>query len=143
VCLVQDFKTRELVALYQQKVLSAATEVENGIITYLGAQRETASLNASVRDARPAGDIASENFKAGRMDFTPVFVAEQFLAQQENVLAQAEADVAQGLIAVYRALGGGWELRSSDGAACAGPAPAPKAVPPSPGEGASAGSHPR
>ena len=134
----QDFKTQELAALYQQKVLSAAGEVENGLITYLNAQREAASLRASVRDARRAVVIAGENFEAGRIDFTPVFVAEQFLAQQENLLAQAEGDVDQGLIAVYRALGGGWELRLSETAACAGLTPAPKAVPPSPDEAAAA-----
>jgi hypothetical protein len=46
-----------------------------------------------------------------------VFVAEQFLAQQQNLLAQAQGDVALGLIRVYRALGGGWEYRLSEEAA--------------------------
>lgn len=102
----QDFKTQELVALCQQKVLSAAGEVENGIIAYLNTQREVASLRGSVRDAGRALDFAIKNFKDGRIEFTPVFVAEQFLAQQENLLAQAEGEVDQGLIAAYRAPGG-------------------------------------
>jgi outer membrane protein TolC len=40
-----------------------------------------------------------------------VFVAEQFLVQQQNAYAQAQGDIALGLISTYRALGGGWELR--------------------------------
>jgi hypothetical protein len=43
-----------------------------------------------------------------------VFVAEQFLVHQQNSYAQAQGDIALGLIGVYRALGGGWELRLND-----------------------------
>jgi hypothetical protein len=58
------------------------------------------------------------------IDFTAVFTAEQFLVQQENAYAQAEGDIALGLITVYRALGGGWELRLTDHATQAGAVPA-------------------
>jgi NodT family efflux transporter outer membrane factor (OMF) lipoprotein len=132
---LQDFKTQELVASYQQQVLSAAREVENGIIAYLDAREEAAHLAASVKAAERTVKIANDLFKNGVIDYTPVFVAEQFLAQQQNLFAQAQGDVALGLIAVYRALGGGWELRLAEQAAQAnaGPAacpPAPEAVPP-------------
>jgi NodT family efflux transporter outer membrane factor (OMF) lipoprotein len=140
---LQDFKTQELVGVYQQKVLGAAQEVENGIITYLNTQREAAHLAASVKAAARTVELITAKFDVGQIDSTAVFVAMQFKAQDEIQYAQAKGDIALGLIAVYRALGGGWELRLSDGAACAGPAPAPEAVPPSPGEGASAASQPR
>jgi outer membrane protein TolC len=52
--------------------------------------------------------------KAGVIDLTPVFVTTQFLAQQEIQSAQARGDIALGLIGVYRALGGGWELRLNE-----------------------------
>ena len=93
--------------------------MENGVIAYLNAQREAESLAGSVRDARRALKLATDNFNAGTIDYTPVFVAEQFLAQQENLYAQAQGDVALGLIAVYRALGGGWEYRLHEQARCA------------------------
>jgi multidrug resistance efflux pump len=114
---LQDFKTQELVGVYQQKVLTAAQEVENGIISFLNSQREARSLAASVKDAALALKLASDNFTAGTIDYTPVFVAEQFLVQQQIVCAQAQGDIALGLIQVYRALGGGWELRLADSAA--------------------------
>ncbi len=82
---LQDFKTQELVASYQQQVLSAGQEVENGIIAYLNAMREADSLRGSVKDAQRALQLAAEDFQAGAIDYTPVFVAEQFLAQQQNL----------------------------------------------------------
>jgi NodT family efflux transporter outer membrane factor (OMF) lipoprotein len=126
---LQDFKTQELVATYQQDVLSAAQEVENGIISYLNARIEAEHLALSVQAAQRTVSIANANFKAGTIDYTPVFVAEQFLAQQQNIFAQAEGDIALGLIAIYRALGGGWELRLSEQAAGGGCFPG--ALPPS------------
>jgi NodT family efflux transporter outer membrane factor (OMF) lipoprotein len=113
----QDFKTQELVGVYQQKVLSAAQEVENSLITYLNARRESTHLAASVKDAERTVKIATDLFTNGAIDYTAVFVAQQFLSQQQNLLAEAEGNVALGLIGVYRALGGGWEYRLSDEAA--------------------------
>src|SRR5262249_32933362 len=112
----QDFKTQELVAAYQQNVLSAAREVENGIISYLNARQETEHLALSVKAAERAVKLTNEQFRAGAIDYTPVFIAEQFLSQQQNLYAQSEGDIALGLVAVYRALGGGWELRLNDAA---------------------------
>jgi len=132
----QDFKTQELVGAYQQKVLSAAQEVENGIDTFLQSRVEAAHLAASVKAAEGSVRLANALFRDGAIDYTAVFVAEQFLSQQQNLLAQAEGNVALGLIQVYRAVGGGWEFRLSeqarqiDSASCAPPADA--ANPPQP-----------
>jgi NodT family efflux transporter outer membrane factor (OMF) lipoprotein len=111
---LQDFKTQELTAAYQQSVLSAAREVENGIIGFLNTRREADHLAASVKAGTRAVEITTQQLKAGAIDFTPVFVASQFLAQDQIQYAQAEGDIALGLIAVYRALGGGWELRLTE-----------------------------
>jgi NodT family efflux transporter outer membrane factor (OMF) lipoprotein len=121
---LQDFKTQELVGTYQQKVLTAAQEVENGIVTFWRARQEAEHLALSVRAAERAVKLANDRFEAGVIDYTPVFVAEQFLVQQQNAYAQAQGDIALGLIAVYRALGGGWELRLADQATHAEAAPA-------------------
>jgi outer membrane protein TolC len=138
---LQDFKTQELVAVYQQKVLAAAQEVENGIVSFLNSQLQARSLADSVRDAALALKLASANFEAGTIDYTPVFVAEQFLVQQQNLYAQAHGDIALGLIQVYRALGGGWELRLAEQARDAGAcSPAPQVPPPADMPGAQASS---
>ncbi len=114
---LQDFKTQELTAVYQQKVLTAAQEVEGGLVTFLNARREAEHLAASVKAAERAVKLTTDQLNAGVIDFTPVFVASQFLAQDQNIYAQARGDIALGLIAVYRALGGGWELRLAENGA--------------------------
>jgi NodT family efflux transporter outer membrane factor (OMF) lipoprotein len=133
---LQDFKTQELVGVYQQNVLSAAQEVENGIITYLNSHDQAAHLAASVKAAERTVSLAIAMFRAGTIDFTPVFIAEQFLEEQQVLLAQAQGNIALGLINVYRALGGGWELRLTEeaaqvrGAASTGDPPAREVLPP-------------
>jgi len=70
--------------------VTATQEIENGIVSFLNGQRTTASLAASARDAARTLKLASANFEAGTIDYTPVFVAEQFLVQQQNAYAQAQ-----------------------------------------------------
>jgi NodT family efflux transporter outer membrane factor (OMF) lipoprotein len=120
---LQDFKTQELVGVYQQKVLSAAQEVENGIITFLNSRREAEDLARSKKAAERTVTLTTEQWKAGATDLTPQFVAEQFLAQVDIQYAQAKGDIALGLISVYRAIGGGWELRLREQGIAAGPTP--------------------
>jgi NodT family efflux transporter outer membrane factor (OMF) lipoprotein len=107
----QEAKFHEVVATYQNKVLSAAEEVENGMIMFLKAKEEVNYLADSVVEAKKALRIGTEEYKAGKVDFNRVAVLAQNLVQQDNLLAQARGDEALGLIQVYRALGGGWQIR--------------------------------
>ncbi len=108
---LQDAKFRESIATYQQTVLNANQEVEVGLVTFLKAQRRTQLQSASVRDAEKAVKIVLAQYKAGAIDFTRVTQLEQFLVQQQDVLTQARGEIATGLIQVYKALGGGWQIR--------------------------------
>jgi NodT family efflux transporter outer membrane factor (OMF) lipoprotein len=133
----QDFKTQELVATYQQKVLTAAQEVENGIVTYVQSQREAQDLAVAKKAAERSVKITTEQFNAGLTDMTPEFVMQQFLAQVDISYAQSLGDIALGLIAVYRALGGGWEIRLGDPTTAPNPPPHASLGPPrleAPGE---------
>ena len=96
---------------YQQTVLNANQEVENGLVTFLRAQRRTNLQAASVADTEKAVEIVLAQYKAGTADFTRVTQVEQTLVLQQDVLAQARGEIATGLIQVYRALGGGWQIR--------------------------------
>ena len=108
---LQDARFQELVATYQQTVLNAAQEVENGLVTFLRAQQRTKYQTASVNDAEQAVKIVLAQYRAGAVDFTRVSQLEQALVQQQDVLTQARGEIATGLIQVYRALGGGWQIR--------------------------------
>ncbi len=108
---LQDAKFQELNTTYQNTVLTAANEVENGIATFLRAQERTKLQAASVTDALQAVSIGVAQYKAGTVDLTRVTQLEQTVAQLQDTLAQAQGEIATGLITVYRALGGGWEIR--------------------------------
>jgi NodT family efflux transporter outer membrane factor (OMF) lipoprotein len=110
---LQNATFQELVAAYQQTVLNANKEVENGLVTFLKAQQRTKFQTASVNDAEKAVTIVLAQYKAGAIDFTRVSQLEQTLVQQQDVLTQARGEIATGLIQVYEALGGGWQIREN------------------------------
>jgi len=60
--------------------------------------------------------IVVRQYQAGTVDFNRVDTIEQNLVQQQALLAQAQSQIATGLIQVYRALGGGWQIRLDQGA---------------------------
>jgi NodT family efflux transporter outer membrane factor (OMF) lipoprotein len=109
---VQDARCRQLALLYQQKVLQANLEVEDALIAFLRNRDRVATLSASVEAARRAVEISIVQYREKKdFIFTSVSTVQQSLAQQEDLLAQAKGEVSRNLIAVYRALGGGWQIR--------------------------------
>ena len=108
---VQDARFQELIATYQQSVLNANQDVENGLVVFLRGQERTKFQQQSVNDAVAAVNVALLQYKAGSTDFTTVTQVEQIQVLQQDTLAQAEGEIVAGLIQVYRALGGGWQIR--------------------------------
>jgi NodT family efflux transporter outer membrane factor (OMF) lipoprotein len=113
--LFQDAAFRELVAAYQAQVLQADLEVENGIISFLKSQDRARSLGAAVDDSSVALQVIVQQYMAGVqfavVDFNRYAVIQQGLIQQQDLWAQSRGQIATSLIDVYRALGGGWQLR--------------------------------
>jgi NodT family efflux transporter outer membrane factor (OMF) lipoprotein len=107
----QDARFQELVATYQNTVLSANQDVENGLVQFLRAQQRARSQAAAVADADKAVQITLAQYTAGTTDLTRVTLLQQNLVTAEDTLAQAEGEIALGLIQVYRAMGGGWQIR--------------------------------
>jgi outer membrane protein TolC len=110
---MQDAKCQELVATYQNTVLNANQEAENGLVQFLRAQQRAKSQSAGVADAAAAVKIAMAQYSAGTIDLTRLTLLQQNLVPAEDTLAQAQGEIALGLIQVYRALGGGWQLRTA------------------------------
>jgi NodT family efflux transporter outer membrane factor (OMF) lipoprotein len=109
----QDAGFQALVATYQNTVLNADEEVENGIITFLEGQERARLLKESVDAANLALEVIVGQYQngAGGTDFNRYALIQQTLIQQQDQWAQARGQVDQGLIQVYRALGGGWQIR--------------------------------
>ena len=100
---------------YRNTVLNADQDVENGLVTFLRAQQRARSQAASVADLKKAVDIVLAQYEAGTTDLTRVTLLQQNLVPLEEQTAQAQGEIATGLIQVYRALGGGWQIRLSGG----------------------------
>jgi len=108
---LQDARLQQLLVDYQNTVLNAQQQVDDGLSTFLQSRYQVGFLRSSAQAANGAFKIALEQYDQGATDFTTVLTAEQNLFQAESNLAVASANVSLGLTAVYRALGGGWQIR--------------------------------
>jgi outer membrane protein TolC len=68
-------------------------------------------LQGSVQQAQEAARVTQLKYQEGQIDFNRVFVIEQLLVQQQDQLAISQGNSATSLIELYRAMGGGWEIR--------------------------------
>ncbi len=108
---VQDAQFQQAVLYYQNTVLSAQREVEDGLAAFANEQRVVEMLKRAATSARRSTDLALIQYKGGQTDYTTVVSAEQNQLAVEDSLASNQGNVALGIISVYRALGGGWQIR--------------------------------
>jgi len=109
---VQDAAFQQALFSYQNTVLQAQQEVEDARAAFAAAQEALASLNEATAAAQRSVDLAIVRYKQGAADYTTVLTAQQLLLQIQDALASARGGVPLALVSVYRALGGGWQLRS-------------------------------
>jgi NodT family efflux transporter outer membrane factor (OMF) lipoprotein len=109
---LQDAKFDELMTAYQNSVLNAQQEVENGLVTFLKAQQRTKLQAESVKYADDAVKMVLAQYELGTVQIAQLILIEQNLVLQQDTLAQAQGEIATGLIQVFKALGGGWQIRS-------------------------------
>jgi NodT family efflux transporter outer membrane factor (OMF) lipoprotein len=122
---VQDARFQALAYEYQDQVLTAGREVEDAMVAFLRTQEQTDHLADSVAAADRTVEITKEQYRQGAVDFTPVFLFEGTLTSQQDQFAASRGDAALALIAIYRALGGGWQIRLDEAAASEIPVPLP------------------
>ena len=111
---VQDAVFQTAVVDYQNLVLQAGREVEDGLVFFLRSHRRERQITTSELEAKVAVDEALKLQGEVKFDFNQAFVTTNFLVTQQNKLAQVRGDIVIGLIQVYKALGGGWEIRLQD-----------------------------
>jgi len=108
---VQDASFQEAVLNYQNVVLSAQKEVEDGLAAFKYGKQGVVYLQSAVESAKMSTKLSIDRYKAGQTDYTTVLTAEQQQLNVENSLVGTQGDVMLGLVSVYRSLGGGWQLR--------------------------------
>ena len=106
---------QQLLLAYQNTVLTAQQEVEDNLVAFLRAQDRAESPGPERRrPARRALDLAVLQYREGVTDFTTVLTAQQALLSQQDNLASTLGNISTSLVGVYRALGGGWEIREGE-----------------------------
>ena len=95
---------------YRRSVLTALREVEDALARYSSDQRRQQSLDGAAKASRESVQIATEQYDVGRVDYTTVYNAEVSLEQTQDQLVQADGALGTDIVALYKALGGGWTV---------------------------------
>lgn len=122
---VEEAKYQELVLNYQNRTLKAGEEVENGLVQFLQSQAQLKAQTEATAAASKSVDLVMIQYREGTADFNRVYLLERQLVDQQFLLAQAQGNIAQGLVQIYRALGGGWQIRCQQGDAATAAATPP------------------
>jgi NodT family efflux transporter outer membrane factor (OMF) lipoprotein len=120
---IQNVKYQQFVLAYQQTLLNANQDAENSLVTYLQSLDQAKYLTESANDAVEVTDYYYGQFAIGYLPqgvtsltyYNQIFTAINFRVSQQDAAAQAEGNIALNLILLYRALGGGWQIRKQDG----------------------------
>ena len=107
--LVQDARFQQLYEQYQGSVLQAAREVDDAAVGFAKTGEQIALLEETVKAARRSVDIATIQYREGLTDFQRVLDSQQVLFSQQQALVNTRGSLTQNLIALYKAMGGGWE----------------------------------
>jgi multidrug efflux system outer membrane protein len=111
-----DARTEAALAQYEQRVLLALEETENALVNFTRQQARRDLLRTSAQASERAQNLARQRYQFGVADFLTVLDAERTLLEAQDRLADSETQTATALVAVYKALGGGWEIAdASDG----------------------------
>ena len=108
---LQDATFQELATAYSNTVLVAQQEVEDALVGYLRGTERVQRLDEAVEAAHRAVDLSIIQYREGATDYTSVLNTQQAKLREDDELVNEHGIVALSVVALYKALGGGWELR--------------------------------
>lgn len=111
---VQKALQEQAVLTYKKTVLTAIQDVENALVAYAKEQEHHKALIDAVTANRKAVEIATKLYVEGQTEFISVLDAQRSLYSSEDALVQSTRNLSTDLIALYKALGGGWDSRMPD-----------------------------
>jgi outer membrane protein, multidrug efflux system len=106
---LQHELTTEAFLTYQKTVLTALQDVESALIAFSKEWDHRKALNEAVVQNRKAVDLSNQLYAQGTIDFLTVLDAERSLYASETALSQSKESISTDLVALYKALGGGWD----------------------------------
>jgi multidrug efflux system outer membrane protein len=104
----------ETIAQYKKTVITAFQETSDALIAEQTLVTQRAALEHEVGALKEAVDLALERYRAGKASYVEVLDAEQALFPSEDALAQAQRDQLLAVVNLYKALGGGWNLKDDE-----------------------------
>ncbi len=107
---IQELQAHEFLVGYKKSILIAVEEVDDAIKQYHALRQRLKELAVAVSEARKAVKLATERYERGLTDFLYVLDALRQEFQLEDQYAVAEEAAVVQYVAIYKALGGGWEL---------------------------------
>ena len=107
--LVQDARFQQLHEQYQDAVLRAAREIDDAAVSFATSRAQVGILEEAVQAAKRSLDIATVQYREGLVDFERVLDSQRTLFSQQERLVTVRGSVTQSLIALYKAMGGGWQ----------------------------------
>jgi outer membrane protein, multidrug efflux system len=110
----QEAFWNESIAQYKQTITVAFRETSDALIAQQTLVAQRSALESQVQANREAVDLATQRYKGGRANYFEVLDAEQSLFPSENALAQAQRDQLVAVVSLYKALGGGWNLKDEE-----------------------------
>ena len=108
---VQDARLQQAVVSYQQTALEALQEVDDAMVSLAGAQAQKEILKQGVEAAKRSNDLSMLQYKEGFSGYQRVLDAQKSLFSQQNRYASSQGQAVQSMVQLYKALGGGWEVR--------------------------------
>jgi NodT family efflux transporter outer membrane factor (OMF) lipoprotein len=109
---VEDARFQELAVNYEDTVIRAAQEVEDAMVGFLQSQNAVVFLADAVIASKRSVDLSMIQYREGLTDYQRVLDTQRFLTEQQDGLVFTAGSVGLNLVAMYRALGGGWEIRA-------------------------------
>src|SRR5215831_8285573 len=110
---VANAQEEEALAVYEKAILTSLQDVENALVAYAQEQVRYLILKDEVDADRRAVELANELYTKGLAGFLNVLDAQRSLYQAQDQLVQSQTSVSQNLVALYKALGGGWEAETT------------------------------
>jgi len=111
---VQDARLQQALINYRETVIQAAREVEDAMAAYSNAIVQDEILSQTVAAAERSTELALLRYTEGLADYQRVLTAQQALFSQQARYVSNKGEMVRSLVAVYRALGGGWQTRNAD-----------------------------
>ncbi len=112
---VQDARQEQALVRYEQAVLNSLKDVEDALVAYSKEHATRKALLQAVEASRRAVEISSELYSKGLVDFLNVLINQRALDVTQDQLALSEQALSTNLVALFKALGGGWEPEAGAG----------------------------